>query len=190
VFRFKLEDDLSLLTVTRTGLWSLETVKAYELALRRQLLDLHAFGRPTLFIIDIRGSGAQPRSVADALRLMVKGLGPLHADRTAVVTSSGIAKLQARRVADLNAQVFTSMALARDWVLGFVDPNRKIGIVHDVPSNAEAEGMVVHIQGPSDVDLMLTPAAALETAKRVGNAAVEALLAAAPRREDASELAA
>jgi hypothetical protein len=182
LFQFKLEPEIPLLTVTRTGTWSLDTVFSYEVALRRELVELQLSGRPTSFIIDIRSSRAQPLNVAEALRAMVARLGPLHADRTAVVASSGIAKLQARRVADATAQVFTSMVLARDWVTGRVDAAQPPATVHDEPSEAEAEGLAVHVQGPSDVDVTLTPAAALETAKRISNAAVEVLVGAAARK--------
>jgi hypothetical protein len=177
MFAFKHEPDLSLLTVVRSGFWSLSTVMAYELALRSELAALQNAGGPTCFIIDIRSSGAQALDVANELRAMVRRLGPLHANRTAVVTSSGIAKLQARRVADDNSQVFTSMVLARDWVLDTPHSTRATGPVHDNPSEADAEGATVHMHGPSDVDLVFTPRAAIETAKRISNAAVEALLA-------------
>ncbi|MGY2733812.1 hypothetical protein [Sphingomonas sp. UYP23] len=178
MFRFKFEPDISLLTATRSGLWSLETVRAYEASLRIELAKLGVTARPTAFIIDIRSSGAQEKSVAEALRRMVAGLGHLNADRTVVVTSSGIAKLEATRVADANARVFTSMVLARDWALGTTNPRLVGPPVHDAPSNAEVEGSVVHVLGPDSVDVMLTPAAALETAKRIGAAAEEALLVA------------
>lgn len=156
-------------------MWSLATVVAYEAALREELTNLRLTRRSTAFIIDIRSSGAQPKEVADALRSMVARLGPLHASRTAVVTASGIAKLQARRVADADAQVFTSMVLARDWATANADASPASPVVHDAPSDASAEGVAVHIHGPSDVDITLTPAAALETAKRIGDAAAEAL---------------
>jgi hypothetical protein len=48
--------------------------------------------------------------------------------------------------------------------------------VFDEPSNVEAEGAVIHVQGPSDADMSLTPKAALETANRLSEAAVEALM--------------
>ena len=48
--------------------------------------------------------------------------------------------------------------------------------VYNEPSDVEAEGTVVHVQGPSDADISLTPKAALETAQRLSDAAVEALL--------------
>lgn len=51
--------------------------------------------------------------------------------------------------------------------------------IHNVPSEVDAEGAVVHVHGPSDTDISMTPAAALETAKRLGDAAVEAILDAA-----------
>jgi hypothetical protein len=176
MFKFKLEPDLPLLTATRIGLWSIDTVIAYEVALRRELALLQISGRPTGFIIDRRSTVAQHRDVAEALRSMVAGLGPLRAHRTAVVTSSGVAKLRARNLGDPDAQVFTSMVLARSWVTGRVDAIRQSEWVHDEPSDADAEGPSVHIHGPSDVDVMLTPTAALETATRISNAAVEALL--------------
>jgi hypothetical protein len=177
MFNFKHEPELAMLTATRRGLWSVDTVVAYEVALRRELALLKASSGPTSFIIDIRSTVAQPLAVAEALRTMVAGLGELHADRTAVVSSSGIAQLQARQVANLTTEVFPSMAPARDWVLRRVDPKRSPATVHDEASEADAEGRAVHVHGPSDVDVVLTPQAALETAKRISDAAVEVLLA-------------
>ena len=49
-------------------------------------------------------------------------------------------------------------------------------VVHDVPSQADPAGVCVRIHGPSNVDINLTPQAALETAKRIGDAAVEVIL--------------
>ena len=189
MFKFKFEPDISLLTVVRKGNWSLGTVRSYETSLRRELLKLNLLKRPTSFIIDIRSSGAQTREVAEALRAMVARLGNLHADRTAVVTASGLAKLQAKRVADDMAEVFTSMVLARDWVTGRVGRAPAIGTVYDVPSDAEAEVGLVHIQGPDGVDVMLTAAAALETGRRIDRAAVEALLQPAPAAPKPGKLA-
>lgn len=183
MFHFKLEPELALLTAKRAGAWSLDTVVAYELALRVELAKLRLLGRPTSFIIDIRSSGAQAPPVAEALRAMVARLGPLHADRTAVVTSSGFAKLQDRRLGNPQAEVFTSMVLARDWVAGKRQPARPAGVAIDEPSVAQAVGPVVHVQGPSDVDVTLTPAAALETARRISDAARNALLKTPLRRE-------
>jgi hypothetical protein len=186
MFKFTLELDIPLLTVTRSGVWSLNTVAEYEAALRVELLLLQHSGRPTSFIIDIRSTAAPDYQVAEALRLMVARLGDLNADRTGVVTSSGAAKLQAKYAADPSAQVFTTMALARAWVRGTVEAEQAPVTVHDKPSAAEAEGATVHIQGPSDVDVVLTPSAAIETAKRISNAAIEVLLQTAtpPATED------
>lgn len=178
MFQFKLEPGIALLTVTRTGTWSVDTVACYEVALRAELKTLQSSARPTAFIIDIRSSGVQPRDVAEALRHMVARLGPLNAERTAVITSSGLAKLQAGRVADKNARVFTSMVLARDWVLNTAGaaPDAAEG-VFDEPSTAVAVGRAVHLHGPSDVDVTLSVKAALETATRISDAALDALLA-------------
>lgn len=175
MFEFDLEESLSLLTVTRTGQWTLDTVAAYETALRQKLRSLQKSRQPTSFIIDIRSTGAQPKEVAEELRAMVRRLGSLQATRTAVVTASGIAKLQAMRVADPNAKVFTSMVLARDWVLNREIEAANLNFVHDEPSAAEAEGRTVHVHGPSDLDINLTPGAAIETAKRIASAATKAL---------------
>lgn len=179
MYVFKFEPEIALLTVTRTGLWSVVTVDSYELLLREQLEILKNCEQSTSCIVDIRSQGAQPRDVANALRAMVARLGPLNATRTAVVSSSGIAKLQAIRVADMNAQVFTSMAVARNWLLGNLQSDGPSGVVHDEASEAEAEGCSVHLHGPSGLDVNLTPAAAFETAERIGTAAVDAVLAGA-----------
>lgn len=176
MFHFHLEPAFPLLTAIRSGLWSLATVKSYEIALREQLARLHECGPSTSFIIDIRSTGAQPKDVAIALRTMVAGLGLLHATRTAVVASSGIAKLQASRVADSSAKVFASMGPARIWVMGGRAPERRHVVVDNLALEADADAKLVHVHGASGVDVTLTPAAALETAKRIGNAAVEALL--------------
>jgi hypothetical protein len=48
--------------------------------------------------------------------------------------------------------------------------------VHNQPGTATSEGDVVHLSGPSDVDVTLTPTAALETAKRLEDAAIDALV--------------
>ena len=176
MFKFKLEPELPLLTATRMGVWSIDTAMAYAVALRRELALLQLSGKPTAFIIDIRSTVSLHREVAEALRSMVAGLGPLHADRAAVVAFSGVAKLQARNLGNPNAKVFTSMAQARAWVTGGIAARRPNGTVFDEPSDADAEGLSVHVHGPSNIDVMLTPAAALETAKRISNAAVEALL--------------
>lgn len=176
MFSFKLEPEIPLLTIRRSGGWSVDTVIAYEAALRRQLILLQISGRPTLCIVDIRSTAAQHREVAEALRAMVSRIGPLRPDRTAVVSSSGIAKLQARCADHPNKQIFTSMVLARDWLGAGTRARRPLDTVHDKPSSAAPEGAAVHVAGPSDVDIMLTPAAALETAKRIGDAAIDVLL--------------
>lgn len=47
MYEFKLEPDLSLLTVTRFGFWSIDTVRSYEADLRRELETLQRAGGPT-----------------------------------------------------------------------------------------------------------------------------------------------
>lgn len=176
MFSFKLDTEIPLLTITRTGLWTSRTVSEYETALRRELTELHRHGSSTAVIVDIRSSDGETPAVSEELRAMVGRLGPLHARRIAVVTSSGIAKLEARRATDVNAQVFTSMVLARDWIKRDDQPRPESTIVYDKPSDARADGPVVHVRGPADIDIRLTPGAAIETAKRLGDAAVDVLL--------------
>lgn len=176
IFSFKLEAEIPLLTVTQTGVWSVVTVLAFEPALRHELVLLQVSGRPRSLIIDIKSSLGRRRDVTEALSAMVARFGPLHPERTAIVSSLGFAKLEAGRVRDVNAQVFTSMAHARDWVMGKVYAQQPAGMVHDEPSDARPEGLTVHVHGPSDVNVVLTPAAALETARRISDAAVEVLL--------------
>ncbi|WP_404369679.1 hypothetical protein AB5I39_17275 [Sphingomonas sp. MMS24-J45] len=48
--------------------------------------------------------------------------------------------------------------------------------VQDKASDVEAGDNAVHVQGPADVDVSLTPRAALETARRLGDAAVESII--------------
>jgi hypothetical protein len=107
---------------------------------------------------------------------MVSLLGVLNADRTAVVTLSGIAKLQAKHIADPSAKIFSSMMRARTWALGTPESMPSPSVVYDEPSEAAADGQAVHVQGPSGTDIAFTPIAALETARRISGAAVEVLL--------------
>lgn len=179
MFKFRLDPQISLLIVTRSGLWSIDTVIAYEAALRNALHTLQSVGNPTSCIIDVRLTPAQHRDVAEALRCMVARLGPLQASHTAIVALSGVDKLRAKQAPDPNAQVFDSMLAARRWIRGKMEQARASLSVHDEPSNAEAAGRAVHVHGPCTIDVMLTPTAALETAKRISNAAVEVLLAVA-----------
>ena len=108
------ETELSLLSVTRTGEWNLDTVMSYEATLRTEMAHLQRSGRPTSFIIDIRPTGPHKPQVAAALRSVVERLGPLRADRIAIVSASGIAKLEVTQAATRDTQVFASMVLARD----------------------------------------------------------------------------
>ncbi|TPG39082.1 hypothetical protein EAH79_15200 [Sphingomonas koreensis] len=190
MFHFALERDIPLLTATRTGDWSIDTVRDYEVALRQELISLQLCDRPTGFIIDIRSKVALHLDVAEALRLMVSRLGRLHPDRTAIVASSGVTKLQARQVADPKARVFTSMIVARNWVTTELAASQPLVSVQCEPSDAEPTGSNVHVRGPSNVDVVLTPAAALETARRIGDAAVEVLLATATAATPLGRLAA
>lgn len=48
--------------------------------------------------------------------------------------------------------------------------------VQDEASEVAAGDNAVHVQGPADVDVSLTPRAALETARRLGDAAVESII--------------
>ena len=175
MFTFKLEPEIPLLSVKRKGSWSLATVAAYEIALRRELVLLLVSGRPRSFIIDVRLAAPTDREVTAALRSVTSRLCNLKPERMAVVASFGIAKLQAKRMGKADAQVFTTMVLARDWATAVAKTVQSPGTVYDEPSVANPEGASVHVQGPSDVDIVLTPAAALETAKRIHDAAIDIL---------------
>lgn len=69
------------------------------------------------------------------------------------------------------------MVLAREWTIGEAPRIAGLAMVHDRASDVEAEGSVVHLHGPSNVDLLLTPKAALEASRRIANAATEVLIA-------------
>lgn len=180
MFNFKFEPTIPLLTVTRTGFWSLATVAIYEVELRNRLEELRLCGPETFVLLDIRATGALSADVARALRMMVERLGPLRATRTAIVTSSGLAKLQSRGATDDSRQVFTSISSAQAW-LKRESPAPILTPVYDVSSEADpnAEHRLVHVHGPSTIDFNLTPRAALESARRIGDAAMEVLMSSA-----------
>ncbi|WP_380786045.1 hypothetical protein [Sphingomonas sp. R86521] len=175
MFDFQLEPEIPLLTVTRSGSWSVDTMMAYEPLLRRELALLEISGRPRCCILDIRSTTAPAHDVGAALRAMVARLGHLRPDRIAVVSSSGIRELRAQRTASPDYRIFASMRLAREWITE-ASAMRLGTTIHDQPSRVEPEGLTVHVRGPSNVDIILTPAAALETAKRMGDAAVDVIL--------------
>lgn len=176
MFSFTTEPEIPMLTVTRTGEWSLETVAAHEIVFRQELFHLRLSGKPRGLIVDIGATWPQERNVAWALRRMEARLGDLRPERIAVVSSFGASRLHARHLKEPDTQIFASMKYAREWILRMAEPNGLSTEVHDKPSNADPEGMAVHVYGPSDLAVMMTPGAALETAKRIGNAAVEVII--------------
>ncbi|GGB58093.1 hypothetical protein [Blastomonas aquatica] len=177
MFSFTTEPEIPMLTVTRTGEWSLATVAAHEIVFRQELYQLQLSGKPRGLIVDIGATWPQERNVAWALRRMEARLGDLRPERIAVVSSFGASRLHARHLKEPDTQIFASMKYAREWILRMADPTGLSTEVHEQPCQADPEGMAVHVYGPSsDMDVMLTPSAALETAKRIGNAAVEVII--------------
>lgn len=176
IFNFTLEPGIPLLTVTRIGQWSVATVAAHEIAFRQQLLQLSSSGKARGLIVDIGATWPQEHNVVWALRRMEGRLGALRPERIAVVSSFGASRLHARHLREPDTQVFASMAFAREWIIRQADASAYPGEIYDQASHAEAEGLAVHVHGPSDMHMVLTPAAALETAKRIGDAAVEVII--------------
>ncbi|MEG3085615.1 hypothetical protein U1707_18395, partial [Sphingomonas sp. PB2P12] len=143
MFSFQLEPEIPLLTVTQTGLWTVATVSDFESEFRRELALLQISGRPTALIVDIRDTFVRNHNITEALRSMIERLGQLQADRTAVVSLLGFAKLQAGRIRDPNARIFTSMDRARDWLTSYSHTKRQSVSVNDQPSDASPEGLTV-----------------------------------------------
>jgi hypothetical protein len=52
--------------------------------------------------------------------------------------------------------------------------------VHNIAIHAEAVARSVHIHGASNIDITMTPAAAFDTAHRIGEAAIDALMHTSP----------
>jgi hypothetical protein len=176
MFNFISEPEIPMLTVRRNGEWSVATVAAYEIVLRQELVLLHQSGKPRGMIVDIGGTWPQQRSVAWALRRIEARLGDLRPERIAVVSSFGASRLHARHLKQPDTQVFTSMKFAREWIIRRSEATGLPTVVFDQPIQADPEGPTVHIYGPTDNGVMLTPGAALETAKRIGDAAVEVII--------------
>lgn len=188
MFKFELEPEIPMLTVTRAGEWSVETVAAHEIALRQELFQLQLSGKPRGLIVDIGATWPQERNVAWALRRMEARLGELRPERIAVVSSFGASRLHARHLKEPDTQVFASMSFARQWIIRMAEPTGMPTEVLGQPCHADPEGSAVHIHGPTDVNIMLTPCAALETAKRIGDAAVEVIIGAAMAEGDRASI--
>lgn len=180
MFNFFAEPEIPMLTVRRTGAWCLATVAAYEVVLRQELATLLHSGKARGLIVDIGATWPQERDVVCALRRLEQRLGVLRPERIAVVSSFGVSRLHARHLKQADTQVFTSMKFAREWILRHAGAGGPQLEVFDEPSSADVEGLTVHIHGPTaGTDIILTPAAALETAKRIGDAAVEVIIGSA-----------
>lgn len=188
MFNFILEPEIPMLTVARTGKWSLATVAAHEIVLRLELAHLRLSGKPRGLIVDIGSTWPQERNVALALRRMEGRLGNLRPERIAIVSSFGVSRLHARHLKEADTQVFASMKYARQWIIRMAEPTGLPSDVYDRPSQADPEGLTVHIHGPSDMGMMLTPSAALETAKRIGDAAVEVIIGIAMAERDLASI--
>lgn len=175
MLEFRLEPALRLLTVTQTGGCAPDTTCAYEEAFRLELATLRLFGGPTACIIDNRLDAAQGHD-RDALQLMIGRLGTLAADRTATVISPTSTSAAATLGEGASATVFTSMVRARDWAAGEPDTHLSHHPVEDEPCQVTASDLRVKIKSPCDGDLSLSPAAAIETARRMSDAAIDVLL--------------
>lgn len=132
---------IPLLTVTRTGQWSVATVAAHEIAFRQELVQLRHSGKTRGLIVDIGATWMQERDVAWALRRMEMRLGELRPERIAVVSSFGASRLHARHLKEPDTQIFASMGFARAWIISKADATAYPGQVHDQASHAEAEGL-------------------------------------------------
>ncbi|WP_033921546.1 hypothetical protein [Sphingomonas sp. 37zxx] len=175
MLEFRLEPELRLLTVTRNGVWSVDEALSYEEALRLELAALRLFEGPTACIIDVRLDEHQPLN-CEGLRLMIGRLGKLAADRFATVTSADLTNAQIEQLTRARTRVFTSMVLARDWAARKSPTRPGLAAATHEPSHAWGDGLLVQVRGPGDIDFQLTPAAALETAKRISDAAIDVLL--------------
>lgn len=118
-FSFNLDRDRALLTVVMSDFWDMATVKEYALRVTEQLRELKRLGRPTACLVDVREHSVQPKAVTDYQQKIVVELGPLHADRVAIVASSALLRIQTQRIcAQRQHLVFDAIEPALAWLLG------------------------------------------------------------------------
>ena len=115
------DSDAGIVRMSTTGFWDTQTVTALGAELYPLLVKVKASGRPVLVLSDARDYPVQSAEVGQAFARMDADLAPLRT-RLAMVVSSTLNKMQARRAAGDAVGFFTSYEDAEEWLLSGDEP--------------------------------------------------------------------
>ena len=117
-FEITIDRVAHLMRITFGGNWTVETVDQLRQATRKEVARLVAGGcraKDLLILMDRRNQGPHSQEVVEALKLLsAENSG--KAKRVALLMSSALATMQAKRINAGTTRVFTSEAEALEWL--------------------------------------------------------------------------
>ncbi len=118
MFKVTIEPENQLMRIEVSGFWPAEILPAYVEELRRQTDALKPSGGCRRILVDMSDYPIQSQAVAQAhARIIAHGKDEMRA-ATAVVMTSPLSKLQAKRMANLAGhELFDDEDGARAWLL-------------------------------------------------------------------------
>ncbi|MFD1789028.1 hypothetical protein ACFSC3_15805 [Sphingomonas floccifaciens] len=122
MYSITVEPECQLMRIAVSGFWPSEILPGYIAELHRQTEGLKPFGGCRRILVDMSDYPIQSQEVAQAhARIIAYGKDALRA-ATAVVMTSPLSKLQAKRMANLAGhELFDEEAGARAWLLAQPD---------------------------------------------------------------------
>ena len=126
-FEIALDKRRALLRITLRGFWDVATMDAYEPQFYHALAELSRL-RPalTLCLVDGRDYPVQSHAITERHNAFVASLGPLQADRAALIVTQTLVRMQAARgLPEDRMRVFESEAEAMAWLMIEVHAQRE-----------------------------------------------------------------
>lgn len=99
------------------GLWTMETIKAFETSMIKTLGPIIQTGQPLRFLSDLRGLVPQNRAIAAEIERLIEHSLQLGNERTALVADTKLTLIQHRRLnGGNNIQFFECRTQALTWL--------------------------------------------------------------------------
>ncbi len=118
MYTVTIEPEHHLMRIEVVGFWSVSIIPDYVAELTRQIGALESSGGCQRILVDMTNYPIQAQAIAKAhARIIDYGRNDLKAS-TAVVMTSALSKLQAKRMANLAGhELFDNEESAREWLL-------------------------------------------------------------------------
>ncbi|MDR7156691.1 hypothetical protein J2W40_003536 [Sphingobium xenophagum] len=114
-FEVDWEDRGGILVARCMGIWDQEILRDFRLALFKRLDAARCSSFDHL--VDSRNTAPQPKSLTDEMEDLIRDLNARGMQRTAVVATSSILRMQLNRIgSSSNRRFFEDEALARAWL--------------------------------------------------------------------------